>query len=69
MCAVMDELYELFIHEVCRYEGTVNELTTHLQAGCRLLRLRRPGIAEPAGDGNEDAGLSGHWRTRRTGAH
>jgi predicted ATPase/class 3 adenylate cyclase len=25
--AVMDELYELFIHEVHRYEGTVNELT------------------------------------------
>src|SRR5712691_11675376 len=24
---VMDELYELFIHEVHRYEGTVNELT------------------------------------------
>jgi len=25
--AVIDELYELFIHEVHRYEGTVNELT------------------------------------------
>ncbi len=25
--ALMDELYELFIHEVHRYEGTVNELT------------------------------------------
>jgi class 3 adenylate cyclase/DNA-binding CsgD family transcriptional regulator/DNA-binding transcriptional ArsR family regulator len=25
--AIMDELYELFIHEVHRYEGTVNELT------------------------------------------
>jgi class 3 adenylate cyclase/tetratricopeptide (TPR) repeat protein len=25
--AVMDEIYELFIHEVHRYEGTVNELT------------------------------------------
>jgi class 3 adenylate cyclase len=27
MFAVMDKLYELFIHEVHRYEGTVNELT------------------------------------------
>jgi Double zinc ribbon/Adenylate and Guanylate cyclase catalytic domain len=27
MFAVMDELYELCIHEVHRYEGTVNELT------------------------------------------
>ena len=25
--ALMDDLYELFIHEVHRYEGTVNELT------------------------------------------
>lgn len=25
--AMMDELYELFIHEIHRYEGTVNELT------------------------------------------
>ena len=27
MFALMDELYEVFIHEVHRYEGTVNELT------------------------------------------
>jgi len=27
--ALMDEVYELFIHEVHRYEGTVNELTEH----------------------------------------
>ena len=46
--ALMDELYELLIHEVHRYEGTVNELTGDRPGGV-FRRAAGRGAGSPTG--------------------